>query len=87
MNEYMVACREQLLSRCQYLKKKPAGDEIYYWCNLSDHPCTVEYDNGECAEYDDIKKEWLEEKKSQLALDKTVKTVIQSNKEGRNDKV
>lgn len=35
---------------CQYLKKIRAGDEGYYWCNLSDHPCMVEYNDEECDE-------------------------------------
>lgn len=43
--------------RCPELKVVRAGDETYAWCNLSDHPCMVEYDKAECEIYD----EWLNE--------------------------
>ena len=42
---------------CPELRKVRAGDEAYYWCNLSDHPCMREYDDVECEEYNDIMKE------------------------------
>ena len=43
---------------CPNLMKRPAGDEVYYWCDLSDHPCMLEYDNKvDCEEYKDFKKE------------------------------
>ena len=45
---------------CHYLKKRPAGDETYYWCDLSDHPCMREYGGNECEEYN----EFLEEQKN-----------------------
>ena len=35
---------------CQYLKARWAGDEVYYWCDLTDHPCVVEYNNEDCEE-------------------------------------
>ena len=49
--------------RCPYYKqqsvKDPATDKIYegiVWCDLSDHPCMLEYD-GECEEYEEQLKE------------------------------
>ena len=42
---------------CDYLKKRRAGDEIYYWCDLSDHPCEVEYNDTECDYYNEFLKE------------------------------
>ena len=42
---------------CYYLKKRPAGDEVYYWCDLDDHPCSKEYNDEECEEYNDQIKE------------------------------
>ncbi len=42
---------------CPYLKKRPAGDEVYYWCDLSDHPCEREYNDSVCEEYNDFLKE------------------------------
>ncbi|KKN19276.1 hypothetical protein LCGC14_0947410 [marine sediment metagenome] len=38
---------------CNYLKRIPSGDECLYWCNLNEHPCSVEYDNEECEEVTD----------------------------------
>jgi len=46
---------------CPELKKIQAGDEAYYWCNLSDHPCMREYDNVECEVYNDFMEEMNEE--------------------------
>ncbi|KKN64725.1 hypothetical protein LCGC14_0488570 [marine sediment metagenome] len=43
--------------RCPELRVVRAGDEAYYWCNLSDHACEVEYNNSECEDYN----EWLKE--------------------------
>ena len=48
--------------RCPELKAVRAGDETYYWCNLSDHLCVVEYgDENDCEDWNDIKKEWEDE--------------------------
>ena len=43
--------------RCPYLKKRQAGNEAYYWCDLSDHPCEREYNDADCEEYNDFLKE------------------------------
>ena len=48
---------ELRLEECYYLKKRPAGDEVYYWCDLDDHPCSKEYNDEECEEYNDQIKE------------------------------
>jgi len=45
------------LEPCYYLKARQAGDEVYYWCELSDHPCQREYNNEECEEYNEYLKE------------------------------
>ena len=52
--ETMDEIRLRALEECHYLKKIRAGDEGYYWCDLSDHPCTVEYDDGDCEEHRDF---------------------------------
>ncbi len=49
--------RRNKMSKCHYLKARQAGDEVYYWCELSDHPCTVEYDKETCEEWEEQKKE------------------------------
>ena len=49
------------MDKCPYLKARQAGDEVYYWCDLSDHPCTVEYDGEKCEEWEEIRKEWDKE--------------------------
>lgn len=46
---------------CYYLRKRPAGNEVYYWCDLSDHPCVLEYNGTSCEEYNDYLKELKEE--------------------------
>ena len=51
---------------CPNLKKRPAGDEVYYWCDLSDHPCMVEYNGEECEEYMEILKEEKDERQNPL---------------------
>jgi len=53
MNEQLIAQGIE----CYYLKKIRVGDEGYYWCQLSDHPCSVEYGDNECEEYNGIKEE------------------------------
>lgn len=47
--------------QCPYLKARQAGDEIYYWCDLADHPCMVEYNNETCEEWEEIQAEWKAE--------------------------
>ena len=49
------------IPECYYLKKRRAGDEIYYWCELSDHPCEHEYNDAECEEYNEYLAELKEE--------------------------
>jgi hypothetical protein len=42
------------LPPCPYLHKRPAGDDSFYWCELSDHSCTNEYSNRlaiDCEDY------------------------------------
>ena len=63
--ETMDEIRLWAKENCDYLKKRPAGDEVYYWCDLSDHPCTVEYDDGECEEHADFVAELLKEKEKE----------------------
>ena len=58
VKEIMVVKRNE----CPYLKARPVGDEIYYWCDLADHPCMVEYNNETCEEWEEIKKEWEDDK-------------------------
>ncbi len=40
--------------KCYYLKATMVGDEICYWCKLSDHPCVVEYNEGKCEYYEEM---------------------------------
>ena len=47
---------------CHYLKKTLAGDEVYYWCDLDDHPCGKEYNDEECEEHADFVRELIKEK-------------------------
>lgn len=35
---------------CQYLKKIGAGDEVYYYCELNEAACKVEYQGEKCTE-------------------------------------
>ena len=43
---------------CPELRKKSAGDEIYYWCDLMGHTCILMYSDGEmCEEYEEFLKE------------------------------
>lgn len=44
---------------CPYLRKRSAGDEIYYWCDLSDHTCEREYNDSDCIEYNEFIKEGI----------------------------
>ena len=39
--------------RCPELKAVRIGDEACYWCDLSDHPCMVEYGDNECEIYEE----------------------------------
>lgn len=82
-SDYLKACKEQMLSRCQYLKKTVADDECYYRCKLNECHCIIEYGSGECEEWDGILEEELIKAKTRLILDRKVKTVIQSNKEDK----
>lgn len=43
--------------RCYYWRARRAGDKVYYWCELSGHPCMMEYGDSECEEYNDFLKE------------------------------
>ena len=61
--------RQEALEECYYLKKRPAGDEVYYWCDLDDHPCSKEYNDEECEEYNDQIKEKEEENDAKKVLD------------------
>jgi len=45
------------LERCHYLTKRAAGDETYYFCDLNDHPCDLEYNSERCEEYEDFLQE------------------------------
>lgn len=62
--ETLDELRLRALEECHYLKRMPAGDEGYYWCELSDHPCSIEYDGkyADCEEYEDFVKELLDNK-------------------------
>ncbi len=60
---------------CPYLRRKPAGSEVYDWCDLSDHPCQVDY-GGECETYED----WLKEA-SMESLEEAVAHTLQLRKE------
>ena len=55
--------RQEALEECYYLKKRCAGDEVYYWCDLSGAACGVEYNDEECEEYNDQIKEIEKEEK------------------------
>ena len=52
---------KEALEPCPNLRRKLAGDEIYYFCDLNDRPCLIEYGTDRCEEYEDILKEWDEE--------------------------
>ena len=45
------------IPECCYLKKRRAGDETYYCCDISDHLCEREYNDTECEEYNNYLKE------------------------------
>ena len=47
---------------CPSLRKKAAGDETYYFCDINDHPCLVEYHDDECEEYNDFLMESEDER-------------------------
>ena len=64
LEETMDDIRLKAKEECYYLKKRPAGDEVYYWCDLDDHPCGVEYNDEECEEYNDQIKELEKEAKN-----------------------
>ncbi len=56
--EYLLAgVAPRNLEPCPNLRKIPAGDEVYYFCNLNDHPCLVEYGTDKCEEYEEYLKE------------------------------
>ena len=42
------------LEPCPNLIKSRAGDEVYYFCDLNDHPCDFEYHGNKCEEYEDF---------------------------------
>jgi len=52
----IIAQREPS-SKCPYLKAKQTGDEVYYYCELSECPCQVEYNNEPCEELEEQKRE------------------------------
>lgn len=43
-------------TECPELIKKAAGDEVYYFCNIVDKPCLLEYGNS-CETYNEFLKE------------------------------
>jgi len=47
--------------RCPNLIIQVRGDEMSYWCDLSDHPCSLEYNDEKCEEYEDYLKEQEED--------------------------
>ena len=53
------AYEEELI--CPNRRGKRAGVDTWYFYELNDKLCTLEY-NGTCPEWDEIQKEWLEEK-------------------------
>ncbi len=46
-----------MTDKCQYLKAIPAGDEVFYYCELNECACGAEYRNDACEEWEDGKLE------------------------------
>ena len=58
--------------KCHYLKPIVGGipvlgyhgDEIYYYCELDEDACKVEYHGETCEEWEATKEEWENEQRS-----------------------
>jgi len=48
--------------RCPHIIRKQAGDESYDICELNTKPCLIEHGLYECEIWEEIKREWAEEK-------------------------
>ena len=49
-------------NRCPHIRRVRAGDESYDICELNTKPCLIEHGLYECEIWEEIKREWVEEK-------------------------
>lgn len=56
MEPYDQIQDDKLTDRCPELRVKQAGDEAYYYCNVFERGCQVEYGNYPCYVLSEFKR-------------------------------